>query len=73
LKPIIPPWRLNRSDVVRNTETVIMPNVKPNAGETNLVPYTEKAPETGNIEDISPLPTMSPGYSASHENVILTM
>jgi hypothetical protein len=31
------------------------PNVKPRAGETNLVPKTEKAPDTGYMADISPL------------------
>ena len=31
------------------------PNVNPRAGETNLVPKTEKAPDTGYMADISPL------------------
>ena len=31
------------------------PSVNPSAGETKRVPKVEKAPDTGYIEDISPL------------------
>jgi hypothetical protein len=33
----------------------MVPNVNPSAGETNLAPKIEKAPDTGNMADISPL------------------
>ena len=37
------------------SEKLYLPNVNPRAGETKREPKTEKAPETGNIADISPL------------------
>ena len=50
----------------------ILPNVNPSAGETNLVPYTEKAPDTGNIEDISPLYLVFRDNASPRKNVGLT-
>ena len=34
-----------------------LPNVNPSAGDTNRLPNTENAPETGNMAAISPLET----------------
>jgi hypothetical protein len=60
LKPIIPPCKMQSdSDKdARNELDYILPNVKPSAGDTNLDPNTENAPETGYIADISPLEHM---------------
>lgn len=58
LEPIIPPCRAreNQRDI-KPRLILTLPKVNPRAGDTNLVPKTEKAPDTGYIADISPLYT----------------
>jgi hypothetical protein len=56
-KPVVDSWAATAESVTVcdgwNVEW--LPNAKPSDGEKNLVPKVVKAPETGNIADISPL------------------
>ena len=59
LKPVIPTYHPFPIHIYSNNNLEKSlknsPRVNPSAGETKRVPKVEKAPDTGYIEDISPL------------------